>query len=222
MSDSKTDVSPRPWWRLSRASCRALAIAFCMATALYASAWMFDARHPSISRVEIGINQQTDTFFDPDTSSVPILNVMPESPAAQAGLRAGDQIVALNGHNLTSYALLGKIWSHSLAGDPVDIAVRRPGESLPLTVHAVFRPASFGRSSEGVARTSAREVMGLYPIFSCLWGSPCFFSGRRIQTPGLWHCFLRASLLYQALTICRRRHKGCAHSLRCTGASFWG
>jgi phosphoserine phosphatase RsbU/P len=184
MSEPKAEASSRPWWRLSRASCRALAIAFCLATALYAGVWMFDARHPSISQVEIGINQQTDTFFDPGTSSVPILNVMPGSPADKAGLREGDQIIALNGRELHSYALLAMIWSRSHPGDPVDITVRRASEPQPLTMHAIFRPASFGRRSEGVARTSAREVMGFYPIFFVLVGFTVLFL--RSDDPDAW------------------------------------
>src|SRR5271170_3473540 len=184
MAETNTDILQRPSWHLSRPSCRTLAVVFCVATALYAAAWMFDARHPSISQVEIGINLQTDTFFDPASSSVPILNVMPGSPAEQAGLQEGDQIIALNGHELKSYDLLAKIWSRSHTGDPVDVTVRRAGEARPLTLRAFFRPASFGRNSEGVARTSAREVMGFYPIFFVLVGFAVLFL--RPDDPDAW------------------------------------
>ena len=184
MAETNTDILQRPSWHLSRPSCRTLAVVFCVATALYAAAWMFDARHPSISQVEIGINQQADTFFDPVSSSVPILNVMPGSPAEQAGLQEGDQIIALNGHELKSYDLLAKIWSRSHTGDPVDVTVRRVGEARPLTLRAFFRPASFGRNSEGVARTSAREVMGFYPIFFVLVGFAVLFL--RPDDPDAW------------------------------------
>jgi sigma-B regulation protein RsbU (phosphoserine phosphatase) len=161
-----------------------VAVVFCLATAAYALAWMFDAHHPNIHEVEIGINHSRDTFFDPATFSIPIFNVMPESPAEQAGLRAGDQIIALNGHTLESYALLGKVWSHSQPGDSVDITVRRLGADKPLTFHTTFRPATSGSSSEGAARTSAREVLGLYPIFFVLVGFAVLFL--RLEDPDAW------------------------------------
>jgi phosphoserine phosphatase RsbU/P len=196
MADPPVAASPHPWWYLSRPLRLALAIVFCAATAFYAVLWMFDARHPSISQVEIGINQSTDTFFDPGTSSVPVFNVIPGSPAAQAGLRAGDLIIALNGHELSSYSLLAKIWSRSRPGDSVDITVRRPGEVQPITVHATFRLANSARLSEGVARTSAREVLGFYPIFFILVGFAVLFL--RIDDPDAWllalffACFIAA------------------------------
>jgi sigma-B regulation protein RsbU (phosphoserine phosphatase) len=153
----------------------ALAGLFCAATALYALTWMYDARHPGRHPVEIGINQSRDTFFDPATSSVPIYNVIPGSPAEHASLRAGDQIIGLNGHVMTSYSLLDKVWSRSRPGDPVDITVRRAGEPQPLTIHAIFRPTTSGSLPEGSARASAREVLSLYPIFFVLVGFAVLF-----------------------------------------------
>ena len=161
-----------------------LALLFCAATSAYAITWIVDQHHPSISQVEIGINQATDTFFNSTTDSVPIYNVIPNSPAERAGLRAGDQIIALNGHALESYALMGKIWSRSHPGDPVDITVRRLGEPEPLTVHAVFRPAGSRRSSEGAARTSAREALNFFPIFFVLVGFAVLFL--RLQDVDAW------------------------------------
>ena len=161
-----------------------LALLFCAATSAYAITWIVDQHHPSISQVEIGINQATDTFFNSTTASVPIYNVIPNSPAERAGLRAGDQIIALNGHALESYELMGKIWSRSHPGDPVDITVRRLGAPGPLTVHAVFRPAVSRRSSEGAARTSAREALNFFPIFFVLVGFAVLFL--RLQDLDAW------------------------------------
>ncbi len=184
MDTSTRDTSHERWSALPRWMLLLLAVLLCATTASYALVWMYDARHPSISQVEIGINQAADTLFDPRTSSVPILNVIPGGPAERAGLRAGDQIVALNGHPMESYALLAKIWSRSHPGDPVDVTVRRAGEPQPLSFHATFRPASTGRSSEGVARSSAREVLTFYPIFFVLVGFAVLFL--RLEDPYSW------------------------------------
>jgi sigma-B regulation protein RsbU (phosphoserine phosphatase) len=184
MASSTPSLSQRQLSSLPRSVLVTLAVFFCAATALYALAWMIDARHPSISQVEIGINQSADTYFDLASSSVPIFNVIPGSPAERAGLRAGDQIIALNGHALESYALLAKIWSRSHPGDPVEITVRRAGEPKPLTFQSVFRPARSGRSSEGAARASARELLGFYPILFILVGFAVLFL--RLEDSRAW------------------------------------
>jgi sigma-B regulation protein RsbU (phosphoserine phosphatase) len=136
---------------------------------------MYDARHPGMHLVEIGFNQSRDTFFDPATSSIPVYNVQPGSPAEHAGLQAGDQITGLNGHTLTSYSLFNKIWSHAQPGDAVDITVRRAGEPQSLTFRAIFRSVEAGRAAEGVARSSAREVLSFFPIFFVLVGFAVLF-----------------------------------------------
>jgi len=175
MSNSTTDISNRSWRTLARPVLLALAVLLCAATTVYSLAWMYDARHPGLPLVEIGFNQSRDTFFDPATSSIPVFNVEPGSPAAAAGLQAGDQITAINGQTLTSYALFGRVWSHSHPGDSVDITVRRSSEPQPPTLHAIFRSVEVGRAGEGVARTSAREILGFFPIFFVLVGFAVLF-----------------------------------------------
>jgi phosphoserine phosphatase RsbU/P len=162
----------------------ALAVLFCAATSLYAVTWMIDARRVSISKVEIGINQSADTFFDPSTPGITIFNVMPGSPAETAGLRAGDQIIALNGEALRSYRLFEKIWGRAQPGDSVDVTVRRRGVTEALTFHPFFRATSVGGSTEGVARTSAREISNLFPVFFVLVGFTVLFL--RVEDPDAW------------------------------------
>ena len=152
-----------------------LAVLFCAATTFYALAWMYDARKAGANRVEIGINQSRETFFDPNTSSIPIYNVLAGSPAEKAGLLGGDQIIALNGRTVTSYKLMANIWGRSHPGDPIDVTVRRAGENQPLTFHVNFRAINGGVSTEGFARASAQQVLAFYPIFFVLVGFPVLF-----------------------------------------------
>jgi phosphoserine phosphatase RsbU/P len=163
------------WTSLPRPLLLSLAIIFCAATSLHALVWMYDVRHSTFHPVEIGFNQTRATYFDRASSSIPVFTVTPESPAEAAGLRAGDQITALNGHTLTSYALFDKVWTRSHPGDPVDVTVRRAGELQPLTLHAIFRASSPDRPAEGFARTSAKEILGFYPIFFVLVGFAVLF-----------------------------------------------
>jgi sigma-B regulation protein RsbU (phosphoserine phosphatase) len=175
MARSPSHQLARTWSSLPRPLLVTLALLFCAATSFYALMWMYDVRHPSAYPVEIGFNHFRDTFFDPATSSLPIFTVKPGGPAEKAGLRPGDHIIALNGHALTSYSLFDKIWSRSQPGETVDVTVRRPGESEPSTFHPVFRAAASGIFPEGRGRTSAREIIGLYPLFFVLVGFAVLF-----------------------------------------------
>ncbi|MGB7848418.1 MAG: SpoIIE family protein phosphatase [Candidatus Acidiferrum sp.] len=174
MDNSPSPAFLRPWSSVPRPLLIALAVLLCAATTLHALVWMYDQRHPA-HVVEIGFNQSRVTFFDPATSSIPIYTVTPGSPAEHAGLQPNDQIVALNGHPLTSYALFDEIWLRSHPGDSVDVTVRRAGEPQALTFHPVFRASAPGMPAEGFARTSAKQILGFYPIFFVLVGFAVLF-----------------------------------------------
>ena len=57
----------------------------------------------------------------------------PASPAKQAGIRAGDKIVAVAGVPVRSWAQMGKVLRSQPAGQPVTVIVERGGRQLPLT-----------------------------------------------------------------------------------------
>jgi phosphoserine phosphatase RsbU/P len=179
-----TDNSLHRWGSLPRSVLLALAIIFCVATTLYALAWMYDAQHSSLHPVGIGFNQSRPTYFDPSTGSIPVYNVDPGGPAERGGMRAGDQITALNGRTLTSYSVFDKVWNRGHPGDVVDITVRRTGEAKPLTFHVTFRSVEAGRAAEGIAQTSARKVLGFYPLFFLLVGFSVLFL--RLDDPKAW------------------------------------
>lgn len=170
MAHSVPKFSLRSWTSLPRPFLLAVAILFCVANAVYGFTWICDAHRPA-HPVEIGINQARPTYFDPAIAAVAIFDVLPGSPAERAGLRGGDQIIALNGHTLASYKLFELIWGRSRPGDAVDITVRRPNQPEPLTFHTTFRAAASNSSAEGAARATANKILGFYPIFFVLVGS---------------------------------------------------
>ena len=153
----------------------ATAVIFCMATTFYALVWMADQWNSAAHPVEIGFNKTQDTLFDEDSNSILVYDVAKASPAEQAGLKSGDQIIGLNSHTLTSYTLFDKIWTRSHPGDPVDITVRRRGSSEPILLHAIFRASRSNMPSEGVARTSVREILRFFPIFFVIVGFAVLF-----------------------------------------------
>lgn len=52
--------------------------------------------------VELGFNQAHNPYYNPRTHSLAVEDVVQGSPAEQAGLRAGDRIIAVNGRELGS------------------------------------------------------------------------------------------------------------------------
>jgi S1-C subfamily serine protease len=81
-----------------------------------------------------------------------IRSVLPDSPAAQAGLRAGDEIVALNGEEVSSYPDAVEMIGTMQAGEPLSIAFMRPAEHQ---TEALLAP----RAATGV-RTANRPIDG--------------------------------------------------------------
>jgi membrane-associated protease RseP (regulator of RpoE activity) len=75
------------------------------------------------------------------SSGVSVVSVESGSPAAQAGLQAGDVITAVNGSSVTSLAQLSQdIVSHQ-PGDQVTITYTRNGTSSQVSVKLGTRPA---------------------------------------------------------------------------------
>src|SRR6266436_5339969 len=154
----------RPWSALPRPFLAALAGVFASVAVLYGSLWMYGVRYPGPD-VELGFNQVHNPHYDARTHSLSVDDVVAGSPAAQAGLRAGDRITAVNGRTLGTEIGSDESYVRGHPGDAVALTIERPGESKPLVLHAVFRTKrSLNRAGESLARSSALQVIGLFPI----------------------------------------------------------
>lgn len=140
----------------------ACAALFAAATALYSFLWMYQARFPGYS-VELGFNHIFNEPYNPETRCIDVKDVVPGSPAERAGLRPGDQIIAVNGKPLTTSLPYDEAYSRGRPGDPITLTIARPGEKEPLVIQATFRAAA--RSArEGLAKDSAQQVTRSYPL----------------------------------------------------------
>jgi membrane-associated protease RseP (regulator of RpoE activity) len=74
---------------------------FAAAAIVYASFWMYIERTPG-SKVELGFNNHHANEYDGTTQCMKVGDVVPNSPAERAGLRAGDRIIGVNGQPLTT------------------------------------------------------------------------------------------------------------------------
>ena len=144
------------------------------------------ARHGEVKRGRLGISMQDVTAGE----GAQIEQVMPNSPAAQAGLRKGDVVVALNNRPVRGAAELRARLSVVPVGETVDLKVQRGKESQ--TVRARIGELEQGQLSGGQAlpdlpgaavvdaeikgpRGSGRAV----GVVSVQAGSPAFARGLR-------------------------------------------
>lgn len=69
-----------------------------------------------------------------------VASVAPESPAANAGLQVGDQIISINGQSVDSVGSLIAVLGALAPGDTVTIEVNRAGETLTVETTLAERP----------------------------------------------------------------------------------
>jgi sigma-B regulation protein RsbU (phosphoserine phosphatase) len=174
----------RRWSALPRPFLATVAGAFASVAILYGSLWMYGVRYPG-PVVELGFNQAHNSHYDARTHSLSVDDVVEGSPAAQAGLHAGDRITAVNERALITEIGSDESYVRGHPGDPVALTVERPGEPKPLVLHGVFRAKrSLNKAGEGLARSSALQVIGLFPIPFLLVGFAVLFL--RLEEPTAW------------------------------------
>jgi len=79
---------------------------------------------------------------EPRAAGVAVLQVVEGSPAARAGLRAGDIIVSLDGVPLRSPTDLQRLLSRAPVGSTVTLGVVRQGKLLTLQAELAAEPAT--------------------------------------------------------------------------------
>jgi len=80
----------------------------------------------------------------PDTSKVIVADIAPDSPALSSGMKAGDQILSINGLTVDAMETMQTIIKSNL-GQPVEIIVLRDGVEVVLTATPRVNPLKPGR-----------------------------------------------------------------------------
>jgi sigma-B regulation protein RsbU (phosphoserine phosphatase) len=160
-----------------------LAALFAAVAIGYASLWMYTVRR-SGPVVELGFNKHHNPQYDEKTHSQSVEDVEEGSPAERAGLRFGDRIIAVNGRALDSDIGSTEAYVRGRPGDRVELTVGRAGEPKPLILHGVFRTTALAGASEGLARSSALQITGTFPIPFLLVGFAVLFL--RLEEPHAW------------------------------------
>lgn len=195
MANSSPKLAVRSWTSLPRPLLISIAVVFCATTTLYAIIWMQNARSAQIL-VELGFNRSHDEPYDPRTHSIKVGDVVQDSPAEKAGLRAGDRIIGVNGKPLTTSGPYDDAYIHGRPGDPVDFTIARAGEPEPLTLHGIFRARTPVHAAEGLAKSSAQQIIDSFPVLFLLVGFAVLFL--RPDDPNAWLLALMFSALAAA------------------------
>ncbi|GET44070.1 HhoA/HhoB/HtrA family serine endopeptidase [Microseira wollei] len=93
--------------------------------------------------VKQNINSSRDSNLSIDEDrGVLIARVMPNSPAARAGLRSGDVLTQINGQSVKDADAVQRAVENTKVGDNLQVGLRRSGQSLNLTVQTGAFPAN--------------------------------------------------------------------------------
>lgn len=164
--------------RLPKPGLYGLAVIFASAALLYSLAWtLYGSRGVP---VELGFENK----YRPAEHVEYVDSVHKGSPAERAGLKAGDKIVAVEGHPITWEGSLGRVWSSHRPGDGIDVVVLRPGSSTPITLHAIFQASHAGKQQEGVVHSLSVSLLNLYPFVFLIVGFAVLFL--RVDDPNAW------------------------------------
>lgn len=115
----------------------------------------------------IGLPQSTDYLgkkAQVSDSQVMVQEVLPESPAANAGLKAGDAILRVNDMGIETETVLQDAVAAS-AGREAEILISRAGEEQTVKVTPPVKEG--GRATIGIAIYSSGLVR--YPFFAAIW-----------------------------------------------------
>jgi len=131
-------------------------LGFAIPSALVAMAYPKLRRYGHLHRGEIGILLQTITptlaagLDLPQESGAMISDVQPGSPAAQAGPRIQDIVVAVDGEPITNVPRLGFHLFTRSAGDVVRFTVKRPDGNFTTDVTVLERAHDFNRLTDHI------------------------------------------------------------------------
>ncbi|HXZ81172.1 MAG TPA: SpoIIE family protein phosphatase [Terriglobales bacterium] len=151
------------------------AILFAAATVFYSAAWMYYIRWQP--PVEIGVELgplQPKGYLQ-------IARIIPNGPAAQVGLQAGDRVVEVNGEKLSGLSLPDAV-ARGKPGEVISLLIERPGTGLVRASLALiaYQQSTLYTSSQRLMNS----ILSLYPVLFLVVGLPVLFL--RLENRNAW------------------------------------
>ena len=171
------------WSSLPRPLLFAFAALLAASATFYEALWMYNTRLPN-SRVELGFNFQRPVEYDQATHSIFVHDVVKGGPAEKYGLQAGDRIIAVNGRMLTTVDPYNEAYGLGRPGDAVEFTLARPGVAVPVAFRGIFRARPDAQAREGVAKSSAQQILASFPVLFLLVGFAVLFL--KLDDPHAW------------------------------------
>ena len=125
----------------------------------------------TLGRAWLGVSGTTGA-----NGGVDITDVVSGAPAAEAGLKTGDHIVAIDGESIESFNVLADIIANHLPGDQVTLSVVKDGVAHPdnpktdVKVTLGLRPTAVPQSSSGGVLPNIAGLGSLLPDLKSLIG----------------------------------------------------
>jgi len=126
---------------------------------LYGALWMYSVR--KTVDVELGFE---NLYLESENAEL-VQSVIRGSPAERAGLKAGDQILAIDGRRIEDGTSIGHAWARHRPGDSVALTVARPRVAAPFVVNGVFRLRhSLWEKEGGIGAQLGADIANAYPL----------------------------------------------------------
>jgi sigma-B regulation protein RsbU (phosphoserine phosphatase) len=153
---------------------------FAAITTLYSIVWVYYAPQSGITRIGLEFTYSLPSRY------LRISRVIQGSNAQQAGLRPGDEVLAINDaklHRLTPYY---DFVVRGNPGDTVRLLVLRPGEKSPRVVPVVLETQRAVEMYRFLtpSRVTVLEIMRSYPVLFLVVGLAVLFL--RVVDPNAW------------------------------------
>jgi serine protease Do len=103
-------------------------------------------------------------ILDPEFAGAKVNTVAPGSPAQRAGLKAGDQILAIDGNEVKDDKEVIAVVQHHKAGDEIVLKILRDEKEQEVKAKLAARPTGFGNPQEAMG-SKLSERRGGFPVF---------------------------------------------------------
>jgi len=156
------------------------AVLFGAATAFYSIVWVYYAPHPGPTSIG------AEFTYSLASHALRVTRVLPGRNAELAGLRPGDEILAINNAKLDTLTPYYEQVGRGKPGDTLNFLVRRPGEGSPRSVSVVLEPPLPLEIFRDLtpSRIVILEIMLSYPFVFLLVGLAVLFL--KIEDRNAW------------------------------------